>query len=713
MRGLVIFTLGALVGCAGEITTPGTATDAAADGQPPLDRGPVVDSGPEIDAARDGAAPDQRVEPAPDRGPIADLGIEPDVAPPPDDPCQGAADGMYCGAELPGTDHRSAYVCANQQVAGVEPCPAGCEAGACVQPAADPCASAGGDGLYCGGTLTRGDLDTLYRCVAGATAEAQDCARGCRIAPPGTPDSCVREDDPCAAADAGDGAYCGSSLGQGDADALYICRGGQTVSASPCVDGCQQMPAGTPDACRMGGDPCAMANAGNGLYCGSSLGAGDRETLYDCAGGATVAARRCADGCQQMPPGTPDACRDPAPPAPEDPCTRADAGDGPYCGRTLGAGDPDTLYDCRGRVTRSAVRCPGGCQEMPPGTADACRPDGDPCAAANAGNGLYCGITLGAGDPNTLYDCQNRSTASAMPCPAGCQEMPPGTPDACRAVQDVCAAANAGDGAYCGRSLGAGDGDTLYECRGGAVTAARPCPDGCEQMPPGTPDACRAAPPAGGICDAAGAGDGAYCGSSLGAGDADTLYECRGGDVAGQTACGEGCRQNPPGVPDQCRRGDGECCLDRPPGALTQSFSACGRGGQHYGIDYGTANGTPIHAGLAGTVIASRLGLPNCYDNGCTPACWNAFNYVKLRADCGDPNDPERDLLIWYLHIEDLAPGIRDGARVEQGQLLAFSGNSGCSSGPHIHIETASVPRGGDTSLNTCASGDPASRYCP
>ncbi|MEZ4474513.1 MAG: M23 family metallopeptidase [bacterium] len=164
-------------------------------------------------------------------------------------------------------------------------------------------------------------------------------------------------------------------------------------------------------------------------------------------------------------------------------------------------------------------------------------------------------------------------------------------------------------------------------------------------------------------------------------------------------------------MPDQCARGEGACCLDRPPGVLTQAFSACGGGGQHYGVDHGTAVGTPIRAGIAGTVVASRLGLPNCYNNGCTPAR-NAFNYVKLRADCGDPDDPGRDLYVWYLHIDDLAPGVADGTHVDQGQLLAYSGNSGCSSGPHIHLEVASVPRGQNVGVNTCASVDPASRYC-
>jgi murein DD-endopeptidase MepM/ murein hydrolase activator NlpD len=52
------------------------------------------------------------------------------------------------------------------------------------------------------------------------------------------------------------------------------------------------------------------------------------------------------------------------------------------------------------------------------------------------------------------------------------------------------------------------------------------------------------------------------------------------------------------------------------------------------------------------------------------------------------------------------------GSKVSQGQLVALSGNSGCSSGPHIHIETVSVPGGQNASLNTCNSQSPAVHYC-
>lgn len=333
-------------------------------------------------------------------------------------------------------------------------------------------------------------------------------------------------------------------------------------------------------------------------------------------------------------------------------------------------------------------------------------PPVDPCAGVD--DGAHCGGDLGGlADHNSLYECQGGLTVGAAPCQAGCENA------ACKQVgQDPCASAMSGDGKYCGGTLMGGDAAQLYDCKAGATIGKTFCEAGCKVNPPGVADACNVV---GDPCSGAESGDGKYCGSGLPGGDPNDLYDCAAKMTASKTTCPNGCQVNPPGIADACKPvdGGGECCLAKPPGALTQSYSACGGGGSHYGIDYGTAVGTPIYAGMAGTVVASALGHPNCYDNGCTQQCWNAFNFVKLKADCGDPSDGSRDFFIYYLHIDALAPGVQNGAHLDQGQLLALSGNSGCSSGPHIHIETVSVPKGQSGSLGTCNSQNPASDYCP
>lgn len=328
----------------------------------------------------------------------------------------------------------------------------------------------------------------------------------------------------------------------------------------------------------------------------------------------------------------------------------------------------------------------------------------DPCAGA--ADGAHCGGDLGGlADHGSLYQCSGGQTSSTTPCPNGCNNGACTAPPA-----DPCASAQYGNGAYCGGTLTGGDQSALYNCQNGKTASKTACPSGCQVNPPGVADACQST---GDPCTGATSGNGAYCGSGLPGGDPNVLYNCQNGSTASKTTCTAGCQVNPPGQADACKpTGGGQCCIQHPPGVLTQAYSACGNGGSHYGIDYGTAVGTPIYAGIAGTVVGSALGYPNCYDNGCSQSCWNAFNYVKIKSDCGDPGAAGHDLFVYYLHIDDLAPGIANGSHVDQGQLVAHSGNSGCSSGPHIHIETASVPAGQSAVLNTCNSVNPATRYC-
>ncbi|HRI63092.1 MAG TPA: M23 family metallopeptidase [Polyangium sp.] len=329
----------------------------------------------------------------------------------------------------------------------------------------------------------------------------------------------------------------------------------------------------------------------------------------------------------------------------------------------------------------------------------------DPCNGAADGN--HCGSALGGlADHNSLYTCGGGMTVNTTPCALGCEN------NACKQQMqaDPCASAMSGNGAYCGGSLVGGDANTLYNCQNMTTASQQVCLNGCQVNPPGVADACKSN---GDPCANATSGNGLYCGSTI-SGDANALYNCQNMVTASKTDCPAGCQVNPPGQSDACKpTGGGSCCVSKPPGILTQSYSACGAGGSHYGIDLGTPVGTPIYAPMAGSIAGSALGFPNCYNNGCSSSCWNSFNYVKVKSDCGDPADSNKDLFVYYLHIDGLAAGISNGTHVEQGQLIAYSGNSGCSSGPHIHIETVSVAKGASASLSTCNSVNPVTRYCP
>lgn len=86
----------------------------------------------------------------------------------------------------------------------------------------------------------------------------------------------------------------------------------------------------------------------------------------------------------------------------------------------------------------------------------------------------------------------------------------------------------------------------------------------------------------------------------------------------------------------------------------------------HKGIDFAVPIGTPVMAAGGGTVVIA--GRTSGYGN-----------YVKISHQSGYSTA--------YGHLSRLAPGIRKGSHVRQGQIVAYSGNTGMSTGPHLHYE--------------------------
>jgi murein DD-endopeptidase MepM/ murein hydrolase activator NlpD len=83
----------------------------------------------------------------------------------------------------------------------------------------------------------------------------------------------------------------------------------------------------------------------------------------------------------------------------------------------------------------------------------------------------------------------------------------------------------------------------------------------------------------------------------------------------------------------------------------------------HYGVDYGAPVGTPVEVTANGEVISAG------WDRG-------GGNVVKVRHAGGYTTA--------YLHLSRFAAGIRPGARVRQGDVIAFTGATGLASGPHL-----------------------------
>lgn len=83
----------------------------------------------------------------------------------------------------------------------------------------------------------------------------------------------------------------------------------------------------------------------------------------------------------------------------------------------------------------------------------------------------------------------------------------------------------------------------------------------------------------------------------------------------------------------------------------------------HLGVDYGAPTGTPVKAVGEGTVVVR--GWVGGYGN-----------QVALRHAAG--------LESMYSHLSGFASGLRKGSKVRQGQVIAYVGSTGQSTGPHL-----------------------------
>jgi hypothetical protein len=99
-----------------------------------------------------------------------------------------------------------------------------------------------------------------------------------------------------------------------------------------------------------------------------------------------------------------------------------------YCGGDKVAGDPDTLYECNeGGVPLARGRCAWGCV-VRPADDDTCRGGGGTCVDG----GSYCGGDKLDGDPQTLYTCSGGFGVDGVECADGCVVAPEGQDDHCR-----------------------------------------------------------------------------------------------------------------------------------------------------------------------------------------------------------------------------------------------------------------------------------------
>jgi murein DD-endopeptidase MepM/ murein hydrolase activator NlpD len=115
-------------------------------------------------------------------------------------------------------------------------------------------------------------------------------------------------------------------------------------------------------------------------------------------------------------------------------------------------------------------------------------------------------------------------------------------------------------------------------------------------------------------------------------------------------------------------------------GYVSQAIrSTTHQGRMEYAYDLAASIGTPVYAMRAGRVIGIQDRYP---DTGGGAENISKFNYLLIEHDGGYRSA--------YLHLKQgfhSQVQIKAGDRVEVGQLIGYSGNSGWSSGPHLHIE--------------------------
>lgn len=109
-------------------------------------------------------------------------------------------------------------------------------------------------------------------------------------------------------------------------------------------------------------------------------------------------------------------------------------------------------------------------------------------------------------------------------------------------------------------------------------------------------------------------------------------------------------------------------------------YYTSGASGPHNGTDLGVSSGTPIVAVASGVVATTQNGCgPGYLGNTCGYSYGNRVNLIV--------NVDGVVYGVVYAHLLGGSLRVSDTQTVEAGQVIALSGNSGSSTGPHLHIE--------------------------
>ena len=86
----------------------------------------------------------------------------------------------------------------------------------------------------------------------------------------------------------------------------------------------------------------------------------------------------------------------------------------------------------------------------------------------------------------------------------------------------------------------------------------------------------------------------------------------------------------------------------------------------HHGVDFRARTGTPIYATGDAVVKQARR--------------WGTYgNFIELDHGFGFETR--------YAHLSKFADGVRTGSKIERGQIIGYTGETGVTTGPHLHYE--------------------------
>lgn len=96
----------------------------------------------------------------------------------------------------------------------------------------------------------------------------------------------------------------------------------------------------------------------------------------------------------------------------------------------------------------------------------------------------------------------------------------------------------------------------------------------------------------------------------------------------------------------------------------------------HYAVDFVAPIGTPVFAARDGTVMQVESDFDKAGLN--LEKYGGRANYVRIVHDDGT--------MALYAHLREGGVLVREGQRVAKGQQIGLSGNTGFTSGPHLHF---------------------------